>query len=163
MVKGFYKDLLLGIIVVLLCLGVCVTVDYADDDINNLNESSLNKTMVKGAIPTNNSTIIHEDGKAKVIVGKNNDVVHTIKPKYSTITITAKPSCGCGRYYSYRWRTKTFINYCPHCHRYGVLYNAHKWQAKYEQELTCRHCGADYCGNCGKEKYSWSRYYLRRA
>ena len=159
MVKGFYKDLLLGIIIVLLLLGVCVSIDYADDEINNLNESSLNETASKGAIPTNNSTIIHENGKAKVIVCKSSDVVHYVHP---IISITAKPSCGCGRYYSYRWRTKTFINYCPHCHRYGVLANVHKWQARYEQELTCRHCGADYCGNCGKEKYSWSKYYLRK-
>lgn len=84
------------------------------------------------------------------------------KPKYPIVTITAKPSCRCGKQYSYKWRTRTFVNYCPHCHRYGVLYNAHKRQAKYEQELTCRHCGADYCGNCGYEKYSWSKYYLRK-
>ena len=31
MVKAFYKDLLLGIIIVLLLLGMCVGIDYADD------------------------------------------------------------------------------------------------------------------------------------
>ena len=140
-------------------LGVCAGIDYADDDINNLNESSLSEDAPKGAILVNNSSVIEVNDKAKVIVGKNNDVVHYVHP---IITITAKPSCGCGRYYSYRWRTKAFINYCPHCHHYGVLYNAHKWPARYEQELTCKRCGADYCGNCGKEKYSWSNVYLRR-
>ena len=33
----------------------------------------------------------------------------------------------------------------------------------YEVIKDIRHiCGADYCGNCGKEKYSWSKYYLRK-
>ena len=159
MVKGFYKDLLLGILIVLLLLGVCAGIDYADDTINNLNESTLADNAPSGAVIVNNSSIVGVDEKASVIVGKSSDVVHYVHP---IITITAKPSCGCGRYYSYRWRTKAFINYCPHCHRYGVLYNAHKWPARHEQELTCGHCGADYCGNCGKEKYSWSRYYLRK-
>ena len=35
--------------------------------------------------------------------------------------------------------------------------------ARFEQELTCEKCGADYCGVVGKEKYSWSNYYLIRA
>ena len=157
MIKDFYKDLLLGIIIVLLLLGVCISIDYADDTIT-ANNTTLKAP--KGAVLVNNSTPVALNKTSSVIVGKNSDVIHYVHP---IITITAKPSCGCGRYYSYRWRTKTFINYCPHCHRYGVLANVHKWQARYEQELTCRHCGADYCGNCGKEKYSWSRYYLRRA
>ena len=76
MVKGFYKDLLLGILIVLLLLGVCVSIDYADDEITNLNESSLNETASKGAILVNNSTVVHENGKAKVIIGKNSDVIH---------------------------------------------------------------------------------------
>ena len=137
-----------------------MSIDYADDEITNLNESSLNETASKGAILVNNSTPVAVNDKAKVIVVKSSDVVHYVHPE---ITITAKPSCGCGRHYSYKWRTRTFISYCPHCRRYGVLYNAHKYQARHEQELTCKRCGADYCGNCGKEKYSWSRYYLRRA
>ena len=156
MVKGFYKDLLLAIFLVLLLLGVCAGIDYADDTITVKNTTV---NVPKGAIFVNNSSVVGLNESASTIVGRSSDVVHYVHP---IITITAKPSCGCGRYYSYRWRTKTFINYCPHCHRYGVLYNAHKYQARYEQELTCRHCGADYCGNCGKEKYSWSKYYLRK-
>ena len=96
MIAAFIKDLLLGIIIVLLLLGVCVTVDYADDDINNLNESTLSEDAPKGAILVNNSSIIEVNDKAKVIVGKSSDVVHYVHP---IITITAKPSCGCGRYY----------------------------------------------------------------
>lgn len=163
MIKEFTKKLIIGIAIVLVLLGVCVTVDYADDTISNYNESSMPKNIPKGTIIMNNSSMVYVNSSASVIVGKSSDKIYTVKQKYPTVTITARPSCDCGRHHSYRWRTRTFVNYCPHCHRYGVLYNAHKWQAKHEQELTCGHCGADYCGNCGKEKYSWSKYYLRKA
>lgn len=133
-----------------------MTVDYAET-ISNLNESSLAKNVPSGAIVTNNSTINAVNSRASVIVPKTSDRVYS---KYPLVTITARPSCGCG--YGYWWHTRTFISYCPHCHRYGTLANVHKYPARYEQELTCRHCGADYCGVCGKEKYSWSRYYLRK-
>lgn len=130
------------------------------DEINNLNESSLPQNIPKGAIIINNSSIVAVNKSASIIVVKHNDMIHTIKPKYPTITITARPSVRSG--YAYRWYTTTWIDYCPHCKKYGVLYNAHKYQARHEQELTCRKCGADYCGVVGKEKYSWSRVYLRK-
>ena len=156
--KGFYKDLLLGIIIVLLLLGVCVTVDYADDTITAKNDKV---NVPEGAILVNNSSMVYVNSSASTIVGKSSDKIYTVKQKYPTITITARPSVRSG--YAYRWYTTTWIDYCPHCHRYNVLYNAHKYQARHEQELTCRRCGADYCGVVGKEKYSWSYYYLRRA
>ena len=145
----------------LILLTVCISVDYATNYTDNDTIVAIdNQTIkIKNATYLNDThyALMKGNGVAKL----NNIVVE--KPKYPTVTITARPSCGCGKHYSYRWRTKSYINHCPHCHRYGVLYNAHKWQAKHEQELTCRHCGADYCGNWGHEKYSWSRYYLRKA
>ena len=134
-----------------------MTVDYADENmtISNLNESKsveCNKT---------NEVLLVNDTEVGIAKIQNNGKEFIEKPKTPIVTITCKPSCGCGG--SYTWRTRSYIDYCPHCHRYNVLYDAHKWQARYEKELTCRYCGADYCGNCGKEKYSWSRYYLRRA
>ena len=157
---GFYnrKDLICGILVVLFLLSVCMTIDYADDTIINDNGTSLNKTLTKEAIPVNGTAVVALNNTARVIVVKSNDKIHYEHP---IITITARPSCGCR--YGYYWHKRTFISYCPHCHRYGTLYNAHKYPARHEQELTCRHCGADYCGVCGKEKYSWSHYYLRKA
>lgn len=148
---------------VLILLGICMGVDYATDYNENDTITVTNQTMDINGIT--NATYLNG---THYVLDNNTGVakLHNIvveKPKYPIVTITAKPSCGCGKHYSYRWRTKSYINYCPHCHRYGVLHNAHKWQAKHEQELTCRHCGADYCGNCGKEKFSWSRYYLRKA
>ena len=135
------------------------------DEISNLNESSLPQNVPKGAIVTNNSSIVAVNKSASVIVVKHNDVIHTIKPKYHTITMTGKPSCTkCARnHIPYRWFTRSYINYCPNCHHYGTLGNKHKWQSRYEQEISCFRCDSDFDIYCGKEKYSWSNVYLRRA
>lgn len=80
------------------------------------------------------------------------------KPK---VTITCKPSCGrCSR--AYTWRTKSYVNYCPNCHKYDTLGNKHKRASRHEKEITCFACDSDFCGNCGKEKMGYSRKYLRK-
>lgn len=159
MIKDNIKGLLLGIFIVVVLLSFCMALDSADE-INNLNESRLPQNMPKDTIILDNGSNVAVNGSLGMIKVKSSDLVH-IKKKYPTITITARPSVKSG--YAYRWYTTTWIDYCPHCHRYGVLRNVHKWQARYEQELTCTRCGADYCGVVGKEKYSWSKVYLRRA
>ena len=113
------KSLICCIIAVLLLLGVCMTVDYADTDItvSNMNQSK--------TIELTNTTVLKD--------------THYILENDSGVARVQ-----------------------PHCHRYGVLYDAHKWQARYEHEWTCKKCGADYDAVTGKEKYSWSHYYLRR-
>ena len=157
---GFYKNLINMIFIVLLLLALCVAVDYADNDTTVTNMDQADSVLLNDTIIVNGTyhvSMSESEGNAKF------QKVVTMKPKVPTVTLTCKPSCGCGRHSSYTWRTRTFVNYCPHCHRYNVLKNVHKWQARYEQELTCTHCGADYCGNCGHEKYSYSKYYLRKA
>lgn len=164
-VKGFlHKHLINMIFIVLLLLALCVAVDYANEttvtNMDQVNDSVLlNDTIIVNG--TYHVSMSEDEGNAKF------QKVVTVKPKVPLVSIRCKPSCGCGRHSSYTWRTRTFIDYCPHCHKYGTLRNVHKWQARYEQELTCDPklggCGADYCGNCGHEKYSWSKYYLRKA
>lgn len=153
------------IFIVILLLALCVAVDYATNDTTVTNMDQVNDSVLLNDTNVINGTYyINVDNGTKVTT-LNKVVVK--KNKVPTVTITCKPSCGCGRHSSYTWRTRTFVDYCPHCHRYGVLRNVHKYQAKYEQELTCDPklggCGADYCGNCGHEKYSYSKYYLRKA
>lgn len=67
--------------------------------------------------------------------------------KTNVITIKAKPSCAykCG---SYKWYTTSFVNKCPFCG--GKLSVNPKGVP--ERELTCKKCGADFCGVCGREK-----------
>ena len=148
------KTLILGIIGVLLLLSICVSVDYADEPItvNQTIENNTNCTLVKG---------IHYDQKivnnTTVGVAKLHKVV-TEKPKLPIISMWAKPSVRSK--YAYRWYKKTFIDYCPHCHHYNVLLKNPKGVP--EREYTCKKCGADYDAVVGKEKYSWSYYYLRK-
>lgn len=136
----------------------CMAIDSADE-ISNLNESSLPKDLPNDCIIVDNNDSIANSSLSMIKV-KSSDLVH-IKPHYPIVTITAKPSCGCR--HSYTWHKRSFIDYCPHCHHYNCLVNKHKWQSRYEQELTCKFCDSDFCGVCGKNKYSWSKVYLRRA
>ena len=140
---------------VLLLLSVCVSVDYADPIITTENNSQMN---------TSNCTLIDGVHYDDMIVNRSNKHIENynvvvMKPTYPTVSMWAKPSVRSG--YAYRWYKKTFIDYCPHCHYYGVLLKNPKGVP--EREYTCRHCGADYCAVTGKEKFSWSHYYLRRA
>lgn len=161
MIKDNIKGLLFWIFVVVVLLVCCMAIDYADEDISvTVNQSQVNVsncTEIDGVHYDNKIVESNSTGIAKV-----HKIVH-IKPHYPVITMTGKPSCSCGRKYSYRWYTRTYVNYCPYCHRYGTLYNAHKFQARFEKEITCKKCGSDWCIVCGKEKYSWSKRYLRRA
>ena len=135
----------------MLLLSVCVSVDYADEDITiNQTMNDTNCTLVNDTHYSHE--IIHENGVARI------HKVVIEKPKYPLISMWAKPSVRSS--YSYRWYYKTFINYCPHCHHYNVLLKNPKGVP--EREYTCRRCGADYCAVTGKEKFSWSHYYLRK-
>ena len=156
MIKDFYKDLLLAILIVLLLLGVCVSVDYADDKITARN---VTVKAPKGALVSNDSSIVELNDSASIIVGNHNDTVHIVKQKYPTISMWAKPSCGCR--YKYTWHYREYVNYCPNCHHYGTLRKNPKGVP--EREYTCSRCSSDFCGVCGKEKYSWSNVYLRKA
>lgn len=148
----------------LMLLGVCITVDSATntDTISNTDNKTTMTISNKNATYINGTYYISGKNNGEAITdGKVYTENKTRKKQKPTVTIIARPSCGCR--YSYHWRTNKFIDYCPHCHHYNCLGNVHKWQAKHEQELTCTVCGADYCGQCGKEKYSWSRYYITKA
>lgn len=154
-IKGNVKNLLLCIGLVLLLLGVCVSVDYADDNItitNKINNTSNVKVL-------NNDTVIGVNEEDSNIVVKSSDKVHTIVPKYPTISMWAKPSVRSG--YRYTWYKFTWINYCPNCRQYNALLKNPKMVP--EREYTCRYCDSDFCAVTGKEKFSWSHVYLRRA
>ena len=150
------KGLLTGIFIVIVLLSFCMAIDYADDSIVvSANQSQVNVT---------NCTEVNGIHYDNVIVNRSNKHIENYnivveKPKYPTISMWAKPSCGCRN--SYKWHYRTFVNYCPHCKHYGVLRKNPK--GVYEKEYTCVIDDCDYCAVCGKEKYSWSKYYLRRA
>ena len=144
----------------LLLLSICVTVDYAANDTITATSNQTLDQDINSSVIVLNDTFYSEE---KVGVAKLQSVV-TEKQKLPLITMTGKPSCSrCARNHcSYTWRTRSYVNYCPHCHRYNVLGNKHKWASRHEKEITCFHCDSDFCVNCGKTKYSWSNVYLRR-
>ncbi|MBP2045388.1 hypothetical protein [Methanobacterium aggregans] len=81
--------------------------------------------------------------------------------KKTSITATATAKCSCGATGNYNYHTASFKNYCPHCHKSGVLVWNPKGTA--EGEWTCSSCDADYCAADGKEKVYRSPKYLKKA
>lgn len=145
------------IVLTLILLGFCVAIDYADEDVNVTSNGTVenvnltNTTLVGGT----HYVLSNGSGIAKI---QNNGKIIVEKPKYPIISMWAKPSVRTNL--PYKWYYRSFIDYCPHCHRYNVLLKNPKGVP--EREYTCKHCGADYDAVIGKEKYSWSHYYLRR-
>ena len=136
---------------------VCIAVDYATND--TITADSIPPEIPENTVVLNGTfyTTANDSGIAKV----NNVVTNkAAKKKLLLVTITAKPSCGCR--HSYTWHTRTYVNYCPYCRKYGTLTNLHKRQARFEQEISCRRCSSDWCRKKKKEKYSWSHKYLRK-
>lgn len=163
MIADNTKRLLLGIIIVLVLLSLCVSVDYASDNdtIGIENNQTMNMSNFTNVTVLNGThyVLAKESGTAKV----NKIVVE--KQKVPVIAMTGKPSCTrCSRNgVSYRWFTKKYVNYCPNCHHWNCLGNKHKRGAVHEKEISCFRCDSDFCICCGKEKYSWSKIYLRKA
>lgn len=157
MTTGFYEKLLNGIIIVSVLLAMCVVCDYATNTVAG------NQTVEQVNINNTEKVLLLDENDSNIEL-KSTDKVHTVEQKKKalpTVSMWARPSVRSN--YAYKWYYVTFVDYCPHCHKYGVLFDAHKWQARYEHEWTCKNCGADYCAVVGKEKYSWSNYYLTRA
>lgn len=150
------KNLLFGIIIVLLLLSICITVDYAaNDTITVTNNQTLDRNINSSDIIVLNDT--YYAGETEGVAKLQSVVIE--KPKYPIIGMYAKPSCGCR--YRYTWHYREFINYCPNCGHYGTLRRNPKGVP--EKEYTCHRCSSDWCGVCGKEKYSGSKKYLRKA
>ena len=151
MVKGFYEKFLNILIIVSLLLAVLVVADYAANNI------TCNSTE---AIKVNDTSQVFclDESEANLTV-RSTDKVHTVKQELPTISMWAKPSVRSG--YSYTWYKFTWIDYCPNCGHYHALLKNPKCVP--ENEYTCRYCDSDFCAVTGKEKYSWSHVYLRRA
>ena len=155
MIADNIKKLLFMIFLVLLLLGVCIHIDYAEDNIT-VNES----ITVDHKINATNTTLLngtYYSVEKDTGVAKLQSVV-TEKPKLPLVTITAKPSVRSN--YAYKWYTRTWVNYCPNCKHYNVLLINPKGVP--ERELSCKRCSSDFCGVTGKEKYSWSKVYLKK-
>ena len=148
------------IFLIIICAVLCMqhlNVVYAES-----NESIVTISNQDGDnnITVNDTYISFTSGNKSYIEIKDKDTLYTHYPR---LTVTSKPSCqSCHRRLSYKWRTKTWINYCPHCKKYNTLTINPK--GVYEVEITCRNDDSDYCGVCGHDKcanyYRHKNYYL---
>ena len=138
------------------------TAEKTDDTITNINDSNNLQYLSENVTIINDTYILDTDTG----IAKSDGKIYTDKSvkKKPTITMTGRPSCTkCARNHcAYTWRTKTYLNYCPHCHHWNCLGNKHKRGAIHEKEITCFRCDSDFCINCGKTKYSWSNVYLSK-
>lgn len=150
-----FRDLLLVLGVLFLLCGFLHCVYGADTTIDNMN-CTPNYFDNSNVILPNDSSVVNLNDTSHIIQPKKSDVVYSDLPR---ISMYAKPSCGCRYSYAY-WYKKSFVNYCPYCHRYNALLKNPK--GTYEHEYSCKFCSADFCAVCGKEKYSWSSVYLQR-
>ena len=155
MIKEFYEKFINMVIIVSLVLAVVVCVDYADTNISNHFNDTGNVT-----VNDTNKVFLLNESESTIHV-KNTDKIHTKteKNKLPTISMWAKPSVYSS--YSYTWYKFTWVDYCPNCGHYHCLLKNPKGVP--ENEYTCRYCDSDFCAVTGKEKYSWSHTYLRRA
>ena len=73
--------------------------------------------------------------------------------------VKADGVCSCSLCHDRKHHTRTFINYCPYCKKYGIL---NFEQASYWQEglWYCTHCDADFCLTHGKEHMDPTKLYL---
>ena len=81
MISAFYKDLIVCIFFVLLLLGVCVSIDYADEDIT----ITCKQNTTSNLKVNDTDKVIGLNESDSYIVVKSSDKIHTIAPKYPII------------------------------------------------------------------------------
>lgn len=137
------------VLIGIMCI-VVVTAAIGDINEKNVKKEKTHKNIIEKSI---NGTVT-----VKAIIEQTK-----IKKKY-TITFTGK--CSCRHYSNYKYHTRTWINYCPMCHKYGTLVKSIK-QGHPEGIIICSRayggCDADYCIVHGTEHSSPPRAYLSPA
>ncbi len=152
------------IIFILLSISIFIATVYAsldseenDDFIFNQKETVLNYTDNHTHTNITNYTTNYTSADGEKI-SKN----------ISTITVHMKPSVETGL--DYKTYTRSWVNYCPFCHKYGTLTDTPKDISRShtvpEGEITCDMslggCDADFDGVSGKDKL-WRDVYLTPA
>jgi hypothetical protein len=141
-------------IVALLCtLAIVLCILPSAESLNNQNTIQSPSNIVS----TDKTSVLHVKTVKAMTVKK---IIKGYGIKVTSKIVTATARCSCGALGNYNFHKGTFLNYCPVCHKYGVL----KWNPKStpEGEWTCK-CGADYCAACGKIKIKHKKTHLTKA
>ena len=80
--------LLISILICLILLTICVAYDTADETITAKNDKLDN--LSKGVVVFNDTYVSLDKNSGQAI---SDGKIHTVKPKYKTITMTGRPSC----------------------------------------------------------------------
>lgn len=154
------KSFLLLIFIIIISGIVCIAAVYATVSEENLSSNNKTSSNNNDTILSNNTSDVNITNNQSVNISDNSSN-HNI----STITVHMKPSVETGL--EYKYYTRTWVNYCPFCHKFGTLTDTPKDVNRNstvpEGELTCDMskggCDADFDGVSGKDKL-WRDVYL---
>ncbi|MDD5960223.1 MAG: hypothetical protein ACI4RQ_03675 [Methanobrevibacter wolinii] len=157
------KSFLLLIFIIIISGIVCIAAVYATVSEENLSSNNKTSSNNNDTILSNNTSDVNITNNQSVNISDNSSN-HNI----STITVHMKPSVETGL--EYKYYTRTWVNYCPFCHKFGTLTDTPKDVNRNstvpEGELTCDMskggCDADFDGVSGKDKL-WRDVYLTPA
>lgn len=157
------KSFLLLIFIIIMSGIVCIAAVYATVSEENLSSNNKTSSNNNDTILSNNTSDVNITNNQSVNISDNSSN-HNI----STITVHMKPSVETGL--EYKYYTRTWVNYCPFCHKFGTLTDTPKDVNRNstvpEGELTCDMskggCDADFDGVSGKDKL-WRDVYLTPA
>ena len=157
------KSFLLLIFIIIISGIVCIAAVYATVSEENLSSNNKTSSNNNDTILSNNTSYVNITNNQSVNISDNSSN-HNI----STITVHMKPSVETGL--EYKYYTRTWVNYCPFCHKFGTLTDTPKDVNRNstvpEGELTCDMskggCDADFDGVSGKDKL-WRDVYLTPA
>ena len=157
------KFMLITIFLIVLSGVVCTAAVYAtvNDSSSEINGSDNSSSVLENQ--TDNLTINNTTVENNTNISENGSATNV-----TTITVTMKPSVDTGL--DYKSYTRTWVNYCPFCHKFGTLSDTPKDTSRSntvpEGEITCDMakggCDADFDGVSGKDKL-WRDVYLTPA
>lgn len=82
---------------------------------------------------------------------------YNIKITKDTVSCTGR--CTCSLQTNYAYQTRSFVNYCPNCHRKGTIrYEVGKCSQNVEGMWYCSRCDMDFCLVHGKSHDRRGRY-----
>ena len=181
-----HSKLLITTIFVILSIVVCLAAAYAgsveeeekaiteeNDKIINFTDNSTNITNITNVtniedidnITDSVNTTNHGGNITNYTTNYTDDNGDERSTNISTITVHMMPSVDTGL--EYKNYTRTWVNYCPFCHKNGTLTDTPKDTSRSstvpEGEITCDMalggCDADFDGVSGKDKL-WRDVYL---
>ncbi|HML05483.1 MAG TPA: hypothetical protein VK426_06900 [Methanobacterium sp.] len=101
----------------------------------------------------------------QAIISNDMSAEPNVKAQFETEkggSISTDVKCSCSLHRDNALHAKSWLNYCPKCHRSGTL-TFEKTRDCPEGMIRCTHCDADFCPVHGKEHIGRGAAYLKPA